>query len=190
LACRQSFMNVPFHGIRSYRVHSSPTHWSQSLARSVKHILSKICFNITLPPTSVSSQCYLSFWLFHRNPVCVFLLPMRITWPARLILLDFIILVLPTKQYKLWRSCSCSRLQPPITLSLFGPNILISTFFSNTLSQRSSLNIRDRFTPCRTAGKIIVPYDFLNPSGRTRPWGLLSLTEMSTRNIENNVSGE
>jgi hypothetical protein len=34
----------------------------------------------------------------------------------------------------LWSSSLCSSLQPPITSSLFGPNILPITLFPNTLS--------------------------------------------------------
>jgi hypothetical protein len=36
------------------------------------------------------------------------------------------------KEYKLWSSSSCSLLQPPVTSSLFSPNIL-STLLSSTL---------------------------------------------------------
>jgi hypothetical protein len=51
----------------------------------------------------------------------------------------------------------CSFLQPAATPSLFGPNILLDTFFSNTLSLRSSLNVSDRVSRrYRTAGKIII----------------------------------
>jgi hypothetical protein len=47
----------------------------------------------------------------------------------------------------------------PFTSSLFGPNIPLSTLFSNTLSLRSSLNVRDQVShPYRTTGKIIVLY--------------------------------
>jgi hypothetical protein len=50
-------------------------------------------------------------------------------------------------------------LQPPVTSSLFGPNILLSTLFSNTLSLCSSLNVRDQVShPYRTTGKILVSY--------------------------------
>jgi hypothetical protein len=35
-------------------------------------------------------------------------------------------------------------LQPPVTSSLLGPNILLSTLFSNTLNPCSSLNVRDK----------------------------------------------
>jgi polysaccharide pyruvyl transferase WcaK-like protein len=43
--------------------------------------------------------------------------------------------------------------------SLFGPNILLSTLFSNTHSLCSSLNVRDHVSlPYRTTVKIIVLY--------------------------------
>jgi hypothetical protein len=43
--------------------------------------------------------------------------------------------------------------QPPITSSLFGPNNLLSTRFSN------SLNVRDKVShPYKTTGKVIVLY--------------------------------
>jgi hypothetical protein len=52
----------------------------------------------------------------------------------------------------------CSFLQSPVTSSLLGPNILLKTLFSNTLSLCSCRNIRDQFVPYRTTGKIIVLY--------------------------------
>jgi hypothetical protein len=46
-----------------------------------------------------------------------------------------------------------------LTWSLIGPNILLSTLFSNTLSLCSSLNVRDQVShPYRTTGKIVVLY--------------------------------
>jgi hypothetical protein len=55
----------------------------------------------------------------------------------------------------------------PVTSSLFGPNILLSTLFSNTLSLCSSLNVRDQVShPYSTTDKIIVLhvliFEFLN----------------------------
>jgi hypothetical protein len=45
----------------------------------------------------------------------------------------------------------------PVTSSLLGPNILLNTLFSNTLSLRSSLNVSDQVShPYKTTGKIIV----------------------------------
>jgi hypothetical protein len=50
-------------------------------------------------------------------------------------------------------------LQPPVKSSLFVPNILLSTLFSNTLNLCSSRNIRGKLSnPYRTTGKIIVLY--------------------------------
>jgi hypothetical protein len=54
-------------------------------------------------------------------------------------------------------SSLCKILQPYVTSSLLGPNILLSTLFSNTLSLCSSLNVRDCFAQSyKTASKIIV----------------------------------
>jgi hypothetical protein len=53
----------------------------------------------------------------------------------------------------------CSFLKPPITSSLFGPNILLGKLFSDTLSLCSSLNVRDQVShPYRTTGKTTVLY--------------------------------
>jgi hypothetical protein len=49
----------------------------------------------------------------------------------------------------------------PVTSFLFGPNILLNTLFSITLSLCPSLNVRDQVShPYRTTGKIkiIVSY--------------------------------
>jgi small basic protein len=67
------------------------------------------------------------------------------------------ILIVSEEEYKLWSSSLCSFLQPPVTSSVFGPNIHVSSLFSNILSVCSSLDIRDQVShPYRTAGKIIV----------------------------------
>jgi hypothetical protein len=59
---------------------------------------------------------------------------MDATFHAHVILLYLIILIIPDEEYNLWSSSFCSFLQPPVISCLFGPNILLSTLFSNTLS--------------------------------------------------------
>jgi hypothetical protein len=43
-------------------------------------------------------------------------------------------------------SSLCSSLKPPNISYLFGPNILLSALFSNTLGLCSSLNVRDKIS--------------------------------------------
>ena len=56
-------------------------------------------------------------------------------------------------------SSLCNLLHSPVTSSLLGPNILLNTIFSNTLSFLSSRNVSDQVShPYKTTGKIIVLY--------------------------------
>jgi hypothetical protein len=60
-------------------------------------------------------------------------------------------------EYRAQSSSLCSLLHSPVTSSLLGPNILLSTLISKTLSLRYSLNVTDHIShPYKTTGKMIV----------------------------------
>jgi hypothetical protein len=62
-------------------------------------------------------------------------------------------------EYRSLSSSLCSLLHYPVASSLLGPNILLSTLLSNTLSLCSSLSVTDQVShPYKTTGKIIVMY--------------------------------
>ena len=60
--------------------------------------------------------------------------PIRATCPAHIIFLDFITRTILGEEYKSFNSSLCNLLHSPVTSSLLGPNILLNTMFSNTLS--------------------------------------------------------
>jgi hypothetical protein len=56
----------------------------------------------------------------------------------------------------------CSLLHSLVASSLLGPNILLSTLFSNTLSLCSSLSVRDQIShPYKTTGKTTALYTLI-----------------------------
>jgi hypothetical protein len=72
-------------------------------------------------------------------------------------------------EYRSLSSSLCSLLHSPVASSLLGPNILLSTLFSNTLSLCSSPSVRDQVShPYKTTGNTTVLYTlifvFLDPS--------------------------
>ena len=80
--------------------------------------------------------------------------PIHATCPTHQILLYFITQKLFGEEYRSLSSSSCSFLHFPVTSSLLGPNILLNTLFSNTLSLRSSLNVSDQVShPYKTTGQ-------------------------------------
>ena len=92
------------------------------------------------------------------NPVYTPLLsPIRAIWPAHIIHLT--IRTIFGEQYRSLSSSLCSFLHSSVTPSLLGPNILLSTLISNTLSLCYSLHVSDQVShPYKTTGKIIVLY--------------------------------
>ena len=85
--------------------------------------------------------------------------PISATCPAHLILLDFITRTILGEQYRSLSFSLCSFLHSLVSSSLLGPNILLNTLFSNTLSFLSSFSVSDQVShPYKTTGKIIVLY--------------------------------
>ena len=86
----------------------------------------------------------------------------RATCLVHPILLDFIIRTILGEEYRSLSSSLYSFLHSTVTSSLLGPNILLNTLFSNTLSLRSSLNMSYQVShPQKTTEKIIVLYTLI-----------------------------
>jgi hypothetical protein len=146
----QHFMEPKVH----YRVHKSPplasilsqtnlVHTTPSYPPAYVLVFLVVSFFLASPPkfcmhSSSPHACYMP-----RPSHCPGLNQSNYTW----------------RRVQVRSSSLCSFLQPPINSSLFGPNILLSAVFSNTLSLCSSLNVRGQVSrPYRTTGKIIVLY--------------------------------
>ena len=83
--------------------------------------------------------------------------PIHATCPVSLIL-NFITQRILVEEYRSLSYSVCSFLHSPVTLSILGPNIL-NTWFSNTLSLHSSLNVSDQVLhPYKITSKIVVLY--------------------------------
>ena len=115
--------------------------------------------NIIHPSTPRSPQWSPSLRFPQQDPIHPLSSRIRATCPAHLILLDFITRTILGEEYKSFSSSLCNLLHSSITSSFLGPNILLNTMFSNTLSFLSSRNVNDQIShPYKTTGKIIFLY--------------------------------
>jgi len=79
------------------------------------------------------------------------------TCADNLIILDLITPMITGEECRAYNSSLCSLLHSPVTSSLLGSNILLSTLFSNTLSLCSFLSVSDQAShPYKTTGNITV----------------------------------
>jgi hypothetical protein len=121
------------------------------------HLL-KIHFNI-IPSAPGSPNWSPSLRFSYQNPTGTSSFSIRATYPAHFILLDLIARTIFGDEYRSLSSSLCSLLHSPVASSLLGPNILLSTLLSNTLSLCSYLSVRYQVShPYKTTGKIIVLY--------------------------------
>ena len=130
----------------SYRIHKSPPPvpvLSQiKPLHATSHFL-KIHFNIIL--STITYAPLMS--------------PIHATCPVHGNLLDLITRIIFGEERKSSSSCFCSFIHNPVTSFLLGPNIFLSTLFSNTLNLCFSLNVTDQVShPYKTKDNIIVLY--------------------------------
>jgi hypothetical protein len=133
-------------------VFTTAQNWSPSWPRYIQSITSHPIRSILV----LSSKLHLGL---HSGlfPSGFPLLPLHTKCPAYVILPDLIIPILCGEEHKLQSQSLCSILQPPIISFFFGPNILLSILFSNTLNLCSSFNVLYQFShPYESRGKIIV----------------------------------
>ena len=143
-----------------YRIHKCPPPVPISKLDPV-HILTshflKIYINITFPSTPGSPMWSLSLRFSHQNPVYASLLPHTRYMPRPSHSYWFYHLYYIGWGVQIIKFLLCSFLYSPLTSSLLGPNVLLNTLFSNTLSLRSSLSVSDQVShPYKTTCRIIV----------------------------------
>ena len=136
--CHPSLSRAPL----NQSMHSHSTPWRTSLI-----LASHLCLGL---PSGLFP------WGFPtKTPYTPLLSPIHNTCPTHLILLDLITGIILGEEYRSLSSSLHSFLHSPVSSSLLGPNILLSTLFSNTLSLHYSLDVSDQVSHPYTTGIII-----------------------------------
>ena len=118
----------------------------------------KIHFNV-IPPSSPGSAKWSFFLSFpHQNPVYTSPLLHMCYMPHPSHSSQFDHQIIIVEEHRSFSSSLCSFLHYPIALSPLGPNILLSTLFSNTLSLRSCFNVSDQVSHPYKTGKVYYIY--------------------------------
>ena len=151
-----------FYGTRKFiNTHTSARHLSLSLANSTQSPQPLPTSSRSILMLSTHPRLGLLNGLFPsgfptKTLYTPLLSPICATCPAQLILVDFVTRTILGEQYRSLSSSLCNFLYSPVTPSLLGPNILLITLFSNTLSLCSSRNVSDQVShPFKTTGTII-----------------------------------
>ena len=146
-----------------YRTHKRPPPVSILGQPNLVHLptshLLEIHLNIINPSTTMSPQWSLSLRFPHQETIHPPLLAHTRHIHSLSHFSRFYKRTILGEEYVSFSSSLCNLLQSPVTSSLPGLNILLNTFFSNTLSFLSSRNVSDQVShPYKTTGIIIVLY--------------------------------
>ena len=134
----------------------------------------KIHFNVILPSQFWSSKWSLSLMFPHQNPVYTSPLPHTCCMPGPCHSSRFYRPNNTEWAVQILSSLLSSFLHSPISSSLLDPTILLSTLFSNTLSLRSSLNMRKY--GCYAGKKSLLPLPRIR---RFFSWQVCSLVSLA-----------
>jgi hypothetical protein len=145
----------PKDSLRHSQELSTCPYFEPNQSKSISY-LSKIRLNIIQPPTTWQYWWSISLVLSQQQLIRVHLLlhSCYMPHPSHPPWLDIF--------HNTWRRVQITKLllmqclHPPITSSLFVPNIFLSSLISNTLSLYASLNVRNNVShPYRKTGNVI-----------------------------------
>jgi hypothetical protein len=139
-----------------YRIYKSPPPIPILSQVNLVHALHPTYWRYILILSSHLCRGLPSGYFPHQNSVYTFPLYMLHASP-NLILLDLISWIIFHDELRSLSPSLCGLLHSPLTMSLLDSNILLSTYFWNTLSLFFSLNVNHLVShPYKTTGRIIV----------------------------------